>query len=46
MTRGFSTAEKAQIKANLYAACEKSWVNVGYRKTNVDALCNEIGLKP
>ncbi|MDB8858519.1 TetR/AcrR family transcriptional regulator [Pediococcus acidilactici] len=44
MTRGFSTAEKAQIKANLYAACEKSWVNVGYRKTNVDALCNKVGI--
>ncbi|MGE8037701.1 hypothetical protein B1B04_23950 [Lysinibacillus sp. KCTC 33748] len=44
MARGFSQEEKEKIKENLCIECEKSWVSIGYKKTNIDLLCNTVGI--
>ncbi|MDM5187176.1 TetR/AcrR family transcriptional regulator [Bacillus sp. DX4.1] len=44
MARGFTTEEKAKIKENLLKECEKSWVEYGYKKTNIDLLCAKVGI--
>jgi len=44
MPRGFTEAEKNNIREQLMSECEKSWAALGYKKTNIDELCTKVGI--
>ena len=44
MARGFTDAEKKNIREKLIAECEKSWASLGYKKTSIDELCTKVGI--
>lgn len=44
MSRSFTDRERETIKKNLQAACTRSWTQFGYKKTNVDLLCQQVGI--
>ena len=44
MARGFTEVERANIRDRLVGECEKSWAVLGYRKTNLDELCDRAGI--
>lgn len=44
MARSFSERERENIKKSLQKACKQSWTQYGYKKTNVDELCKQVGI--
>lgn len=44
MPRSFSEHEKERIRSSLITACADSWTRSGYKKTSVDALCQQAGI--
>jgi len=42
--KGFSEAEKEDIRNSLIAQCKKSWSVFGYKKTNIADLCAKVGI--
>ena len=44
MSRSFTEREKENIKRSLREACKQSWTQYGYKKTNVDELCKQVGI--
>lgn len=44
MARGFSETERNDIREKLIVEGEKSWAILGYKKTNIDELCNKVGI--
>ena len=44
MPKGFSKEEKETITQKLLAECKMSWQAYGYKKTNIDTLCQNVGI--
>ena len=44
MARSFTEREKENIRRSLQEACRQSWTQYGYKKTNVDELCRQVGI--
>ena len=44
MARSYSERERENIKKSLQKACKQSWTQYGYKKTNVDELCKQVGI--
>lgn len=44
MARSFTDQEKEHIRKHLQEACKQSWTQYGYKKTNVDKLCKQVGI--
>lgn len=44
MAKSFSEQERQNIKKSLQKACKQSWTQYGYKKTNVDELCKQVGI--
>lgn len=44
MARGFTEQERENIKRSLREACKQSWTQYGYKRTNVDGLCKQVGI--
>lgn len=44
MPKGFTEHEKSIITEKLILECKISWQKYGYKKTNIDSLCNNIGI--
>lgn len=44
MARSFTEREKENIKRNLQEVCKQSWTQYGYKKTNIDDLCKQVGI--
>lgn len=42
--KGFSDAEKDELRSKLCEACEQSWALHGYKKTGVGELTSKIGI--
>ncbi|PIH05807.1 TetR/AcrR family transcriptional regulator [Clostridium combesii] len=42
--KGFSDAEKDELRAKLCVECERSWAVHGYKKTSVGELTRKIGI--
>lgn len=44
MAKKFSEQEKEYITARLIQECESMWGRFGYKKTNVNELCQKVGI--
>lgn len=44
MARSFSEREREIIREKLLEACRQSWTKYGYKKTNVDELCQQAAI--
>lgn len=44
MPKSFSEHEKQNIRAILIDSCRSSWKNYGYKRTNIDELCQKAGI--
>jgi AcrR family transcriptional regulator len=42
--KGFTEAEKEKIREKLLQECKEQWEQFGYRKTNIDTLCSNVGI--
>lgn len=44
MPKSFSEQEKENIRVILIDSCRRSWTNYGYKRTNIDELCQKAGI--
>ncbi len=44
MPKGFTDDEKEIITEKLMQECKSSWQKYGYKKTNIDELCRNVGI--
>ncbi|MDF2938315.1 MAG: putative transcriptional regulator [Paenibacillaceae bacterium] len=44
MPKSFSEHEKQNIRGSLIDSCRSSWRNYGYKRTNIDELCQKAGI--
>lgn len=44
MPKSFSEQEKQNIRGILIDSCRLSWKNYGYKRTNIDELCQKAGI--
>lgn len=44
MPKSFSEHEKQNIRGILIDSCKYSWKNYGYKRTNIDELCQKAGI--